>query len=640
MRKEKLFLNFFEAVKNGNLKEFKNLLSKQNSSFNFAKLDEGSELLSKACNITALQGARKDNIEIVKLLLEHGANANTGSQNNSPLMEYCRSFSVTRDMLELFKQNGADLNSIDRSGQTPLITLAYKPEPLNLDCLRFFVENGADVNLAKHGQPTPLIILVRRGNEAGVKLLLDSNANTDAEFENMTAFGQVCKYGSLNMIKEFIAHGAVVRSNDLIHACQNENFGKKLFQIFIDKDMLANADLTEALSALLRTQSSANLKEKREIVEFLIKNGADINKKSKITGNTPFFDLSKSPLVNDDMLNLFLNNGADVNEKDENGEIFALKLISKYNFNINVVRDMIARGLNEKNVSKTLNNLLFNLTDPVKISKVPELKYVKTPVELIELLIDHSGESIEVNTVLKYVCKLPSPDVYLVEKLCKKGANPNYYVDDYKTTILHSACDHNALNIHPDLIKALLENGADVNVVTDGIVTGYTPLQLLCKGEIPKTTEEKQHSAKENVVLAAKMLLQRGADVNATTKKLIKEPDGFHRVFEDSPLLLACQNKNTNIELAKLLVESGADVNAENTDGITALGYACLNKNLDLIKYLLTNGADITAGKFNAANIANKYGVNLQKIKKELLSETEDGKKKGGRDSGDQGQQQ
>ena len=39
--------------------------------------------------------------------------------------------------------------------------------------------------------------------------------------------------------------------------------------------------------------------------------------------------------------------------------------------------------------------LLFNLIDPVKISKVPELKYVKTPVDLIELLIDHSGESLE-----------------------------------------------------------------------------------------------------------------------------------------------------------------------------------------------------------------------------------------------------
>ena len=40
-------------------------------------------------------------------------------------------------------------------------------------------------------------------------------------------------------------------------------------------------------------------------------------------------------------------------------------------------------------------SILLNLTVHVTITKVPELKYVKTPVDLIELLIDHSGESLE-----------------------------------------------------------------------------------------------------------------------------------------------------------------------------------------------------------------------------------------------------
>jgi hypothetical protein len=93
---------------------------------------------------------------------------------------------------------------------------------------------------------------------------------------------------------------------------------------------------------------------------------------------------------------------------------------------------------------------------------------------------------------------------------------------------------------------------------------GFNPLMIACyRGQVG----------------AAKLLIQKGADVNA-------------RSHEGSALQAACYTNNT--ELATLLVKKGADVHVKGPDGNNALMYAVLNQNEALVKLLVRNGADLS----------------------------------------------
>src|SRR5579871_4405013 len=115
---------------------------------------------------------------------------------------------------------------------------------------------------------------------------------------------------------------------------------------------------------------------------------------------------------------------------------------------------------------------------------------------------------------------------------------------------------------HPDLLKTLLEHGAEPNSADD---TGYTPLILATRANYP---------------LSVSYLLQHGADVNA------RDP------FGDTPLFLATFFGND--ACTRLLLQHGADVDAQNNDGVTTLMIAATRDDSELVSLLIAHHADMT----------------------------------------------
>lgn len=154
-------------------------------------------------------------IENVKLFLEKGADINVKDKNGwTPLhiackegnLELCRLFitryaasvlaltynfgtplhylvlSATEEnwvehqkIIKLLLEEGADINSCNAEGDTPLLRLCIRK---NLPCVQFLIQNGASVNTQNClTKCTPLHVAIRSGDIDLVKLLLDSGCD-------------------------------------------------------------------------------------------------------------------------------------------------------------------------------------------------------------------------------------------------------------------------------------------------------------------------------------------------------------------------------------------------------------------------------------------------------------------------------
>ena len=174
------------------------------------------------------------------------------------------------------------------------------------------------------------------------------------------------------------------------------------------------------------------------------------------------------------------------------------------------------------------------------------------------------------------------------QKYIKDKKNFDKKLDKHGNKILHSVTYYG----HLEYIKALIENGADVNI---GNKYKATPLMIAAeKGNIDVAKLLIDNGADimlanmhgSNALMFAadkgqqdmvKFLIEYGADVDSKTK------NGF------TALMVASQGGRTGI--AKLLVESGADINSVNTGGYTALKLAKTKGHEDIVKFLKEKGA-------------------------------------------------
>lgn len=121
-------------------------------------------------------------LDVVKTLVEHGANVNMPSDTNStPVRSAC--FMTNIAVIKYLVDHGADIHKPNVNGGTCLINSIQSAELCN-----FLLSKGADVNAVDNSKNTALQYAIREGAVESVKLLLKKGA--DCKIKN--DFGDDC----------------------------------------------------------------------------------------------------------------------------------------------------------------------------------------------------------------------------------------------------------------------------------------------------------------------------------------------------------------------------------------------------------------------------------------------------------------
>ncbi|MBR1437053.1 MAG: ankyrin repeat domain-containing protein, partial [Synergistaceae bacterium] len=88
-----------------------------------------------------------------------------------------QNFDVVKDpdyeLVKLLLENGANVQAVDERGGTVLMYAASRSEP---EILKLLLDNGAEINAQDESGITALMLAVRSNSSEAIKLLLDAGA--------------------------------------------------------------------------------------------------------------------------------------------------------------------------------------------------------------------------------------------------------------------------------------------------------------------------------------------------------------------------------------------------------------------------------------------------------------------------------
>ena len=344
-----------------------------------------------------------------------------------------------------------------------------------------------------------------------------------------------------------------------------------------------------------------------EILRVLIENGALVNE-TNINGVTPL--MIAATKTNPGFLRILLENGADANIMDKYGQ----RALDYAGVNQMLKMD-VYKLLREKTVEKlkTATEILFALAKSASVDEVTRLIQEGADVNTIDdyyertVLMRAAGHGFALDQYSLRQFSIPSwmsfgcnPDPEVLRVLIENGADVNAADKDGLTSLMLAAM----VNPNPEALRILIENGANV-AVRDKY--GHIALDYANRNEKLKGTDalnllrEKTLSQTEYVDSKARIRYNATQELlslawSASVEKVIELIDKGADVnaggLQQTPLMLAAES-NSNTDVLLLLIEHGADVNATITLGITYLDFTARRYKTEVLKILSIDADDI-----------------------------------------------
>ncbi|WP_338966784.1 ankyrin repeat domain-containing protein [Spiroplasma endosymbiont of Lonchoptera lutea] len=366
------------------------------------------------------------NLDIVKLLLENGANINLQNNNGNNALITAVENGHT-DIVKLLLKNGADINHQNKFGITPLITAATYGE---LDIMKLLLEKGANINHQNKFGITPLITAASHDKLEIVKLLLENGATINLTDKNgNTALITAATYGKLDIVKLLLEKGAAINLTD-----ENGNTALITAATYdyekIVKLLLANGAINSHLVKNSNTPLLAAGNTQIEILKLLLANGADINLQNN-NGNNALITAVENGHT--DIVKLLLKNGADINHQNKFGITPLITAVE--NSHTDIVKLLLAKGFNINLTDKNDNtSLIIALITAATYDYEKIVKLLLKNGADINLQLKHNG-----NTAL--IAAASFGNIEIVKLLLANGADINLQNNNGNTALYYTICN-------------------------------------------------------------------------------------------------------------------------------------------------------------------------------------------------------
>ncbi|KAK6342226.1 hypothetical protein TWF730_001704 [Orbilia blumenaviensis] len=400
--------------------------------------------------------------DIVKLLLENGADVNTSGpeiyswsliNNREDLILLLAhdnqyedhgnailgaSSNGNRDVVELLLEYGANIN---KDGGKALCGAAQNG---HRDVVELLLKNGANINWY-YGKA--LYRALVNGHRDIVKLFLEVGADVNLDDGNFLY--RASEYGYQDVVELLLEGGAGINARNKSAALRGASWGghRNIVELWLKNGADVNA------SGEKGALYAASLRGYQDVVELLLEGGAGINARNKSAALS-----AASWGGHRNIVELWLKNGADVNASGEKGALYGASLHG-YQDVVELLLEGGA-GINARNKSAALSAASAH-----------------GHRDIVELLLKN-GADIDINAgesaALRWASWAGHRDV--VELLLEYGADVDAGSDGvlFASLVGHhgnikigrgGACAMAVRNGHCEVLELLLNRGVDLNVV-------------------------------------------------------------------------------------------------------------------------------------------------------------------------------
>lgn len=487
-----------------------------------------------------IAAADEGHLEVVKLLLQHGANPNFASLVTSPMEAAAGNNQV--EVMRVLLSAGASPNCIGLP--SPLTAAAREG---HIEASQFLLSAGVQPDREGHSI-SPMIAAAQFGHTHIIQMLLAAGANPNIAngdgSNHTTPLIEATKKGHLDTMESLIRGGANV--------CRANHFSSALREAIITGDipammLLLRPDETNRRELLpfgeeYTLQLAASLGS-AETVEFLLLQGLPVNSMDP-TRTTP---ISRAAAVgNGAVVRVLLAHGAGVHLANTAGYTPLIYAASSGDV-------------------ETIHLLLDAGADP---NVTTDEAFCHTP--LLKALLCGHGEAARI--------------------LLEHGADPHVSDDQNRTALSHAAgCTDE------ETVRALLAAGADINV---GDATGWNPIDyatirpdvgiitaLIGPGRGARSLTDIYFP------LALRVAIGNGDERSVADLVLRNAPVNQPDQMGMTPLMSAVIQGRAPI--VELLMGSGADLDYTTPTGQTALMYACQWGRIGIAWILVAAGCDV-----------------------------------------------
>lgn len=261
-----------------------------------------------------IEAVRNNDLQEAKTFLENGADINAVDGDSDNVLINAAIYAST-DCMQLLLQHKADPNSVNKFGQTPLM---YSTN--DLAKMKMLVRYGARINdTSKSGNTVLLIACSGYGMHEAVKWLIDNGANVSAKrWGTETALMRAAQFSDTMTISLLLSKGFDINARPwgftpLMYAVRMGNSAAIPFLIRRGAD--ANVFDDDSTLPVMYAAVAGDL----DAVKTLSPLTKNINIKSVRTGMTPLMWATVNEHDDPQIIQVFLDKGADVNFKAPDG---------------------------------------------------------------------------------------------------------------------------------------------------------------------------------------------------------------------------------------------------------------------------------------------------------------------------------